>query len=239
MVSESTGRWVPKRCGSWLCAPCNGYLRDTATAYLKAGAEDRPEGAGLGFFTLTDTAAGGMDLPELRGRLDATRKRFQREGWWGLYGGALHFQRRGALHPHLLVHVPADLVPLMRPHGQKKRARAQWRWHFNDLVPAVRELGWGPVCDAELVADSTAAARYATAALSRYATRQAHQAFKRAGARRVRPLRTSQAWAKGLGLMALRTGRQRALGRAGLNGPGRRRIRVWRGAKPSSARCLA
>jgi hypothetical protein len=194
MRSESTGRVVPKTCKSWLCAGCNVWLSEGARRALLIGAMTCPDGSGLGFLTLTDTAAGDMDLPALKSRLERTVKALRRRNWLGEYAASIEFQKRGALHPHLLCHVPLEVLPLWRPHGEKKRNREQYAWHFKELVPLVKQLGWGRMVDAEQVTSAEGASFYAAKSLAGYATKEAHQKFKAAGAKRVRPLRMSAGW---------------------------------------------
>jgi hypothetical protein len=165
----------------------------------------RPDGWDLGFFTFTEPARASLDLASLKRRHDATIKRLRRLGWIGEYCTAVEFQRRGALHPHVIAHVPNELLRLLPEHGQEKRDRAQYRWHFDELVPLAVELGWGPMVDAREVTTSAGAASYATKGLAGYATKEAHARFKAAGAKRVRPVRFSTGWTRE-GLRAFQRG---------------------------------
>jgi hypothetical protein len=145
-------------------------------------------------FTFTEPPAATLDMAGFYRRHQTTLQRMRRRGWLSEYCSAVEFQTRGALHPHLLAHVPPDLAPVLRPFGTKRRDRAQYRWHFHELVPLARDLGWGPMVDAYLLDSPLDAADYATKRLSTYATKQAYRAFKDAGAGRVRPLRASHGW---------------------------------------------
>jgi len=100
------------------------------------------------------------------------------------------------------------LIANLPAHGQEKRNRAQWRFHFNELVPMVSDHGWGRMADWRRVNDGEEqeAAHYAVKALAHYATKQAVRSFKTAGAQRIRPLRASRNWAEGKGLRHFQKG---------------------------------
>lgn len=197
MRSESSGRVVAKTCKSWLCPTCNTWLREGARGYLTAGARYTMQPEALSLLTLTDQPTPVLDLAGLAGRLKATVRALRGEGLMSEFGGGVELQNRGALHPHLLVRVPVDLQPRLRVQGKRKRDRAQYRFHFRRLVPMVRDLGWGPVCDWEAIGDEDAASSYVVKTLARYATKQAYRRFKDAGARRIRPIRSSGGWVPG------------------------------------------
>lgn len=200
MVSDATGKVVPKTCKSWLCQGCSKWLRAAAQTYLVHGiAETDRDRHGLTFLTLTDTAAGTLDLPGLAKRWKATQLALERRGWLeGGYAQAVEFQARGALHPHVLLRTPKEAAEVLPAGRQTKRDRVAWRLHFHELVPMVRELGWGPVCDWRQVDGQVLdVASYAAKSLAGYATKEAHARFKAAGARRVRPLRASRDWTQG------------------------------------------
>lgn len=172
------------------------WLREGAAKLLRAGCAERDRQAyDVAFLTFTEPAHATLDLPAYRSRMKATVRRLRSEHGIGAWACSTEFQKRGALHPHMLVHWPRETLPLLRPHGVRKRDRAQYRWHFKQLVPMARELGWGPVCDAEWVEASTEAAAYATKSLASYATKQAYKRFKEVGAQRVRPIGHSRDWA--------------------------------------------
>jgi hypothetical protein len=160
-----------------------------------SGMATRPEGYDLALFTFTEPPSAGLDLAGFHARHKATVKRLRRRGWLASYCTAVEFQRRGALHPHIIAHVPSEILERMPEHGQAKRTRDQYRWHFNELVPMARELGWGTVCDARAAMASNDLAGYALKNLAGYATKEAYAQFKAAGAKRVRPIRASREWA--------------------------------------------
>jgi hypothetical protein len=194
MKSDSTGLVVPKTCKSWLCSVCNVWLRVGAVKMLMSGMLERPPGTDLALLTFTDTAHGGLDLEGLYARHRLTIKRLEyRYGIKG-YCSAIEFQKRGALHPHICVYWPTDSLHLLPDHGQEKRTRDQYRFHFGELVPMARDLGWGKVCDARAAVGREDLAQYAVKQLAGYATKEAYAKFKAAGAKRVRPLRRSASW---------------------------------------------
>jgi hypothetical protein len=199
MRSETTGRIVPKTCKSWLCQVCNPWLRDVARQVLAAGALRRPSGFEPAFLTFTEPPDATLDLPAYAARCERTVKRLRRQWGVGAYAYTTEMQKRGALHPHFLIHWPTDRVELLRDHGVSKRDRAQYRFHFGELVPMARELGWGPVCDAEQVSGTLEAAEYSVKSLGRYATKQAYTQLKQAGVKRVRPIRHSHSWPASFG----------------------------------------
>lgn len=188
---------MPKTCKSWLCPDCNVWLREGARKLIAVGAARAPEGWCPAMLTFTEPAAATLDLEGFYRRHQRTVQRLRSRGWLGEYATAVELQRRGALHPHVIGHVPVELVGKLRRSGQVKRDREQYRWWWNELRPLALELGWGPVVDAVVVEDLTGAAGYATKSLARYATKGAHRRLKEAGARRVRPIRASTGWAGG------------------------------------------
>lgn len=197
MRSDSSGRVVAKTCKSWLCPTCNTWLREGARGFLMEGARWTMQPDALTLLTLTDQPTPQLDLPALALRMKVTVRAFRREGLMSEYGGGLEFQNRGALHPHLLVRTPGDVACKLRSQGQRKRDRSQYRFHFGHLVPMVRELGWGRVCDWQAIGDEDGATSYVAKSLARYATKQAYRRFKDAGAHRIRPIRSSTGWVPG------------------------------------------
>jgi hypothetical protein len=194
MRSASTGRVVPKTCKSWLCPNCNVWLREGARRAIAFGMFHRPAGYDLGFFTFTEPAQATLDLPAFYSRMQKTVQRLRYRGWIGEYATSVEFQDRGALHPHVIAHVPLELVPKLRPFGAEKRNREQYGWWVKELRPMAVDLGWGAVADAVAVATMTETSHYVTKSLAGYATKEAHRKFKAAGARRVRPVRFSKGW---------------------------------------------
>jgi hypothetical protein len=198
MVSQSTGRLVPKTCGSYLCSDCSPWLRSAARAYLAEGCRQTPDTHRLTLLTLTDDARGAMNMAALADTWDATRKALERRGWVdGGWAGSIELQKRLALHPHLILRTPRAFAEQLPTARQQKRDRFQWRLHFGELVPLVRELGWGKVCDWRQVAGVESVTGYATEALASYTTKQAQVQLKQLGAKRIRPIRSSNDWVVG------------------------------------------
>jgi len=194
MRSTSTGQVVPKTCKSWLCSECNTWLRQGALRAIVDGMLERPAGYGLGLFTFTEPATATLDLSGFYGRSKATVKRMRRRGWIGEYAMSVEFQKRGALHPHYIAHVPLELLPKLRQDGHDKRNREQYGWWVDQLRPMAVGLGWGKVADAVAVEGLNEVAGYAMKSLAGYATKEAHAKFKEVGAKRVRPVRFSRSW---------------------------------------------
>lgn len=194
MRSLSTGAVVPKTCKSWLCPDCNVWLRKGALRALVEGMVERPEGYGLGLFTFTEPPAATLDLRGFYERHQKTVQRLRYRRWIGEYATAVEFQKRGALHPHIVAHVPLELLPKLRRDGHEKRDRTQYGWWWDELRPLAVDLGWGKVVDAVQVAGLNEVASYAMKSLAGYATKEAHAKFKTVGARRIRPVRFSRRW---------------------------------------------
>jgi hypothetical protein len=194
MRSESSGRVVPKTCKSWLCSACNVWLRQGALKAIVDGMVERPDGYGLGLFTFTEPPTATLDLSAFYDRHRRTVQALRRRAWIGEYATAVEFQKRGALHPHLIAHVPLELLPKLRQDGHEKRNRQQYAWWWNELRPMAVGLGWGKVVDAVAVDGLNEVAGYAMKSLAGYATKEAHAKFKDVGAKRVRPVRFSRGW---------------------------------------------
>jgi hypothetical protein len=164
------------------------------------------------FVTLTDRAEGQLDLPSAAKKWQATIKRLRRS--WGAreYAKATEFQRRGAVHPHVFLEVDDQVADDL----VDRDSRASYRRRMHELRPLATSLGWGQMVDAVTIRDDVAeierAARYGAKSVAGYATKEAAQHFKEAGARRVRPISLSYRWVPG-GLLGTR---ERVLGRAAL-----------------------
>lgn len=194
MRSLSTGRTVPKTCKSWLCPDCNLWLRIGAIKKIAYGAMKRPEGWDAALFTFTEPAHATLDLEGFYRRHQRTVQRLRSRGWIGEYCTAVEFQGRGALHPHIVAHVPNELLPKLRDFTSERRNREQYRFWAGPLRELALELGWGPICDVVAAEGFGDLGRYAAKSLAGYTTKQAHQKFKAAGAKRVRPIRASARW---------------------------------------------
>lgn len=221
MRSKSTGEVIVKTCKSWLCSSCNLWLRIGAQVRIVKGAIDRPDGQSVGFFTFTEPARATLDLPGLYRRWEATKHRLRRRGWLSEYALAVELQKRGALHVHVIGWVPDELAGRLRPWNASKRDRVQYRWHFGELVPMARDLGWGSMVDAAAAENFAELGSYAAKSLAGYTTKDAHRHLKRAGAKRVRPVRFSHGWTE-QGLRAFQRGatvKQGPWEDVSLNGP--------------------
>lgn len=198
MLHVESGRLVPKTCKSWICPTCNVFLRAGVKRFVDAGARRCPEGFSLGFWTFTQPPVAKLDVPAFASLTAATVKRLRRRGLMTGYCSVAEFQTRGALHLHLLTWTPDELVSVLRPWNEKRRDKRQYGWHFGELVPLARDLGWGPMVDAA-AADLRGIADYSSKSLAGYATKGAHHQFKEAGAKRIRPVNhsTSPEWAPG------------------------------------------
>lgn len=204
MVSESTGRVVPKTCKSWLCPSCNLWLRIGAESYLLAGIVEGLEADdAVSFLTLTDDASGTLDLAGLSRTWDRTRKALRRTYGMTAYGLAVEPQKRGALHAHAIVRTPPEAVAMLPTRDRelaKQRTRTEWRHHFHELVPMVRDLGWGPMVSWSRVDNPLASSKYAAKAMAGYATKPVRSVLAQRAKERVRPLRASRNWTTGRGL---------------------------------------
>jgi enoyl-CoA hydratase/carnithine racemase len=163
------------------------------------------------WLTLTDTAAGRMDLPELSARWRATAKRLRRI--WGAtdYLVSIEFQARGALHPHVCIEVDGAVAKDLTD----RKSRGSYRRRMHELRPMAESLGWGQMVDAvtiDTLGGREEIGRYAAKNLSGYATKEAKERFKRAGAKHVRPTRLSYGWVPG----GLAAARGRVLGRTAM-----------------------
>lgn len=204
MRHRETGLIVPARCNSHLCPDCSPLHQMTARLAIEQGilrrCVDHREERVI-WLTLTDRSIAEMDLAALARRWGAMVKRLRRT--WGAtdYALSVEFQERGALHPHVCIevdrHVAKDLTD--------RKSRSSYRRRMHELRPMAEDLGWGQMVDAVTIGftEGEVIARYAAKNVAGYATKQAKERFKRAGAKYVRPIRLSEGWFPG-GLAAAR-----------------------------------
>lgn len=215
MRHSGTGQILPARCNSQLCPACSPLHQMTAREAVEWGLTRRYVDHGedrVVWLTLTDTARGSMDLPELSNRWRATVKRLRRI--WGAidYLVSIEFQDRGALHPHACIEVGPDVAGDLTD----RRSRSSFRRRMHELRPMAESLGWGQMVDAQTIdtlSGREEIGRYAAKSLSGYATKAAKESFKRAGAKHVRPIRLSYGWVPG----GLGAARERVLGRGAMD----------------------
>lgn len=211
MRHTQTGQIVPARCNSHLCPACSPLHQMTARHAIESGLvrryaehlDDR-----VLWVTLTDTSTGTMDLAGLARQWKAMRQWMRRS--WGAteYALSREFQDRGALHPHVCVQVDPgvarDLVD--------RKSRASYRRRMHELRPAAERIGFGQMVDAvtiDTLSGRQEIARYAAKSVAGYATKEAAEKFKRAGAKKVRPISLSYGWIPG----GLAGARKQVLGR--------------------------
>lgn len=205
MRHSQTGQILPARCNSHLCPSCSPLHQITARMAIETGLVRRlveNEGDRVLWLTLTDTASGQLDLPGLRSRWIATVKRLRRMWGAGDYALAVEFQNRGALHPHVCLEVAQEVAFDLTD----RKSRSSYRRRMHELRPMAESLGWGQMVDAvtiDTLQEREKVARYAAKSIAGYATKEAAERFKLAGAKRVRPLRLSRGWVPG-GLAAVR-----------------------------------
>lgn len=199
MRHSETGQILPARCNSHLCPACSPLHQMTARRAFEIGmvekAVERRRDCVI-WLTLTDTAKGDLDLPGLTKQLRASSQWLRRN--WGAteYAVSREFQDRGALHPHLAVEVDDQVADDLRD----RKSRASYRRRMHELRPMAERHGWGSMVDAVTVAgigEMQKVARYAAKAVAGYATKEAAEKFKRAGADRVRPVSLSYGWYPG------------------------------------------
>jgi hypothetical protein len=195
MRHSVTGQILPARCNSHLCPACSPLHQMAARLAIERGivrSFTKSRSERVIFLTLTDTADGDMDLAALRARWGKTRQRLGRMWGAGEYALSVEFQSRGALHPHVCIEVEDQVAEDLLDHS----SRASYYRRMKELRPAMVELGWGQMVDAETVRVLKAekVARYGAKAVAGYATKEAAEKFKRAGARYVRPVRLSYGW---------------------------------------------
>lgn len=214
MRHSVTHQIVPARCNSHLCPACSPLHQMTARKAVEWGLLERyvkHHGDRVIWLTLTDTRAATMDLPQLSARWKATIKRLRRS--WGAsdYLVSIEFQARGALHPHVCLEVSDQVAEDLAD----RRSRSSYRRRMHELRPMAESLGWGQMVDAvtiDTLEGREEIGRYAAKDLSGYATKEAKERFKRAGARHIRPTRLSSAWLPG----GLAAARQAVLGAAAM-----------------------
>lgn len=199
MRHSMTGQILPARCNSHLCPACSPLHQMTARKAVEWGLIDRyvkRRSDRVIWLTLTDTSTATMDLAQLGHRWRATAKRLRR--MWGAseYLVSVEFQARGALHPHVCIEVADQVAEDLTD----RTSRASYRRRMHELRPMAESLGWGQMVDAvtiDTLGGREEIGRYAAKDLSGYATKEAKERFKRAGAKHIRPIRLSYGWMPG------------------------------------------
>lgn len=215
MRNSETGQILPARCNSHLCPECSPLHQMTARHAIERGLVrkwvERSDNRVV-FLTLTDTAAGALDLRGAYKKWQATILHLRRH--WGAsdYAKVTEFQVRGAIHPHVFLEVADQVAEDLRD----RKTRASYRRRMHELKPMAERLGWGQMVDAITIDSATEReqmARYGAKAVAGYATKEAAARFKSAGAKRVRPVSLSRGWVPG-GLAAVR---RDLLGQSGMD----------------------
>lgn len=156
--------------------------------YVEHDCQDR-----VVFLTFTDTARGALDLPGLKRQWLAMQKWLRRNWGGGQFAVVREFQSRGALHPHVFLEVSDQVADDLRD----RESRASYQRRMKELRPAAQRIGFGQMVDAVTIKTMTErekVARYGAKAIAGYATKEAAERFKRAGAKRVRPVSLSREW---------------------------------------------
>lgn len=202
-----TGVIVPARCNSHLCPACSPLHQMTARVAIERGLvkrfAERDCRDRVLFLTLTDKARAELSLPKLTKRWYRLLYRLEKEWGAGEYARVAEFQARGALHPHVFLEVHDQVADDLRDRGSE----ASYFRRMEQLRPWAINAGFGQMVDAvtvRTVDDRERVARYAAKSVAGYATKEAAERFKRAGAKRVRPIALSRGWVSG-GLEAVRS----------------------------------
>ena len=196
MKHSVTGQILPARCNSHLCPECSPLHQMTARHAFEIGMVRRcieRRRDCVVWLTLTDTSRGALDLPRLTKQWSATLKWLRRQWGAGEFALSREFQDRGALHPHVCLEVSDQVADDLMQRG----SRASYVRRMHELRPMAESYGWGQMVDAVTVAglgDMQKVARYAAKSVAGYATKEAAEKFKRAGARKVRPISLSYGW---------------------------------------------
>lgn len=214
MRHSETGQIVPARCNSHLCPECSPLHQMTARSAIENGIVAtfiRRRADRVVWMTLTEPARATLDLPAFTSRWRATLLRLRRNWGAGEFALTREFQSRGALHPHICIEVDDQVADDLADRG----SRSSYRRRLHELRPMAESLGWGQMVDAvtiDTLQDREHVARYAAKSVAGYATKEAAEKFKRAGAKKVRPVSLSRGWVKG----GLAGTRQQLLGRAAM-----------------------
>jgi hypothetical protein len=205
MRHSETGEIIPARCNSHLCPACSPLHQMTARSAIEKGLVRsliRTESDTVVFLTLTDTAAGQLDLRTASQKWQGTIKSLRRKWGAGQYAKVTEFQARGAVHPHVFLEVDRQVADDLRDRS----SRASYSRRMHELRPMAEGLGWGQMVDAvtiDTLADRERLGQYGAKSIAGYATKEAAEQFKAAGAKRVRPISLSYGWVPG-GLAAIR-----------------------------------
>lgn len=206
MRHSVTGQILPARCNSHLCPACSPLHQMVARRAFEIGIMSRWAerlSPCVVWLTLTDTGDGALDLPRLTKQWNSTRLWLQRKWGAGEYAMSREFQARGALHVHVAIEVADEVAAdLVDPS-----TAASYRRRMHELRPMARRLGWGQMVDAVTIelGESAKIASYAAKSVAGYATKEAAERFRRAGAKKVRPVSLSYGWVPG-GLEGTRRG---------------------------------
>jgi len=182
LANLSDGACFPLICRAWSCEHCGRRKWIAARAFFQLGtAAAHERGERVRFITLTDKAAGGLDVPELGRAWNRLAVRLRREELLKEYALAVELQpRREALHLHVLA--------------------------TGSYIPQKSLSGWASAAGFGRIADIREVKKENAAGVVTYASKMASYASKGGvtaeelwarGAKRARPVRSSRDWYPG------------------------------------------
>jgi hypothetical protein len=151
------------------------------------------------FLTLTDTAAGDMDMAALYRNFVTFRHRLKRRGYLGSYAATVEMQKRGALHLHILMADSERGGGFIPKSEITEHAVASGFGEISDIrmigqAGEVKDhLAHYMLADAHLIPE----AREVVQLVARYCSKSRAASLHEKTKYRLRPLRLSRCWPGG------------------------------------------
>ncbi len=190
------------RCKRWDCRWCSRIKHLAAYCVLADGickVQAREDRNTVRFMTLTDTAAGDMDMAALYQNFIKFRHRLKRRGYLGSYAATVEIQKRGALHLHCLM-ADSDRGGGFIPKQElSEQAEASGFGSIVDIraidqAGEVKDhLSHYMLEDAQLIPE----AREVVQKVARYCSKSRATMLQEKTKYRLRPLRVSRCWPGG------------------------------------------
>jgi hypothetical protein len=179
-------------CGSRTCRTCAPRLYAGTRLAIAHGADHPPAGFATALLTITQDPRSRVGFDGFQKRWGNTREGLREREWISGFANVVEPHKSGVLHAHVTCWVPEWLADELDRDAQQKLLRNTWRG--KELIPVLRELGWGQVADMRRVTSGAeAVGDYLAKSLEAYLTKSTITG------KRLRPVNLSRspAWYPG------------------------------------------